>query len=379
VQPPTDFAIFIFLFLVSFFLVIFLTPLTISLAKRIGAIDYPEERKIHRTAIPRLGGLALAWGIGLTLTLGYFMNADIHAQLPGTVGVFAGCLIILAIGVYDDTRNAHPILKLAAHFVAAGTAVALGVRFHLASNPLAMEMRDYFDLGMLSVPLTLLWIVGLTNAMNLIDGLDGLAAGIAMFASVALFLISIQQSAGLVTYFYVAIAGSTLAFLRFGRHPARVFMGDCGSTFLGFLMSCLGVLGTQKSYTLAAMFIPLIVFGVPIFDAIVTLIRRYLSRGRVMGADRHHIHHQLLHVGLNQRQAVIILYGISILLGIIGFAFTVLLDEYAAAILAIIGILGGFLAKELNVFGTTRPRLERAFGRQEFSHHHEKVETAVGE
>jgi UDP-GlcNAc:undecaprenyl-phosphate GlcNAc-1-phosphate transferase len=242
-----------------------------------------------------------------------------------------------------------------------------------------MEMRDYFDLGMLSIPLTLLWIVGLTNAMNLIDGLDGLAAGIAMFASVALFLISIQQSAGLVTYFYVAIAGSTLAFLRFGRHPARVFMGDCGSTFLGFLMACLGVLGTQKSYTLAAMFIPLIVFGVPIFDAVVTLIRRYLARGKVMGPDRHHIHHQLLHVGLNQRQAVMILYGISILLGIIGFAFTVLLDEYAAAILAIIGILGGFLAKELNVFGTTRPRLERAFRRQKFTPHPEKVETAVGE
>ncbi len=332
-----------------------------TLAQRIGAMDYPEARKIHVTPIPRLGGLAIAVSILLTIVLGSIENLYLRAGLPVAAAMLPGLLIILAVGVYDDVRNASALLKLFAQIVAAGIAVMLGIRFQLASNPLAVRARDYFDLGSLSIPMTMLWIVGLTNAMNLIDGLDGLATGIAMFASIALFLISLQQSAGLVTYFSVTIAGATLACLTFARYPASRFMGDCGATFLGFLLACLSVLGTQKSYTLAALFIPLIVFGVPIFDATVTLIRRYLNRGAMLHADRAHIHHRLLSSGLTQRQVVIVLYAVSIVLGIIAFTLTALLDEYAAVVLGIIGLLGGFSAKELNAFGTTRPRMEREF------------------
>jgi UDP-GlcNAc:undecaprenyl-phosphate GlcNAc-1-phosphate transferase len=353
--------IYLILFFSSFFLVIVLTPFTMTLAQRIGAMDYPEARKIHVTPIPRLGGLAIAVSIFLTIALGSIENLYLRAGLPVASAMLPGLLIILAVGVYDDVRNASALLKLLAQIVAAGIAVMLGIRFQLASNPLALQARDYFDLGSLSIPLTMLWIVGLTNAMNLIDGLDGLATGIAMFASIALFLISLQQSAGLVTYFYVTIAGATLAFLKFARFPASVFMGDCGATFLGFLLACLSVLGTQKSYTVAALFIPLTVFGVPIFDATVTLIRRYLNHGDMLHADRGHIHHRLLSSGLTQRQVVIVLYAVSIVLGIIAFAFTALLDEYAAVVLGIIGLLGGFTAKELNAFGTSRPRMEREF------------------
>ncbi len=353
--------IYLILFVSSFLLVIVLTPFTVTLARKIGAMDYPEARKVHVTPIPRLGGLAIAVSIILTMVLGYVVNQYLRNGLGPVIGILPGALLILGMGVYDDVRNAPAPLKLLVQFAAAGLAVMLGVHFQLASNPLAVQMRDYFDLGLLSMPLTILWIVGLTNAMNLIDGLDGLATGIAMFASIALFLISLQQGAGVVTYFYAAIAGSTLAFLRFARHPASVFMGDCGATFLGFLLACLSVVGTQKSYTMAALFIPAIVFGVPIFDAIVTLIRRYLSRDGVLHADRGHIHHRLLSWGLDQRQAVFILYGISITLGIIAFGFTLMLDEYAAVILGIIGVLGGFTARELNIFGTSRTRMERAF------------------
>lgn len=295
------------------------------------------------------------------MALGSLINPYLRTGWATSLAMVPGLAVILIIGVYDDARNASPWLKLVAQLVAAGIAVAMGIRFQLASNPLAMQMRDYFDLGILSAPLTILWIVGLTNAFNLIDGLDGLATGIAMFASMALFFVSLQQNAGVVTYYYAAIAGSTLAFLKFARHPATVFMGDCGAMFLGFLLACLSTLGTQKSFTVAALFIPLIVFGVPIFDAVVTLIRRYLNRGKMMGADREHIHHQILAFGLNQRQAVTILYFVTIVLGIIAFAFTVLLDEYAAVVLGIIGLLGGFTAKELNVFGTTRAPMEREF------------------
>jgi UDP-GlcNAc:undecaprenyl-phosphate GlcNAc-1-phosphate transferase len=269
--------------------------------------------------------------------------------------------VILFLGVYDDVHNASPFTKIVVQLLAAGIAVSLGIRFQLASNPLAAGMRNYFDLGALAVPLTILWIIGLTNAMNLIDGLDGLATGIAMFTSVALFLISLKQGAGVVTYFYASTAGATLAFLKFNRYPAQVFLGDNGATFLGFLLACLSILGSQKSYTLTALFIPLIVFGIPIFDSITALVRRYLAKAKIEQADSQHIHHQLLHAGLTQRQAVLILYALTIILGIIGFSFTVLLDEYAAVIVIIIGLLGGFVAKELNVFGRERRLMERGF------------------
>jgi UDP-GlcNAc:undecaprenyl-phosphate GlcNAc-1-phosphate transferase len=353
--------IYLFLFVIAFLLVIVVTPVTVILAKRIGAVDYPEARKVHTAPIPRLGGLAIAFSILLTISLGYLRNPYLKNGLPSVAGIVPGLLMILAMGVYDDVRNASPLAKLTVQIAAAAIAAAFGIKFQLASNPLAHQMLDYFDLGRLSLPLTIVWIVGLTNAFNLIDGLDGLASGIAMFSSIALFLISLQQGAGLVTYFYATIAGATLAFLKFARHPATVFMGDSGATFLGFLLACLSVTGTQKSYTVAAFFIPIIVFGVPLFDATVTLIRRYLNRGRMFGADRDHIHHRLLAWGLNQRQVVLILYIISIFLGIIAFAFTVMLDQYAAVIVGIIGLLGGFIAKELNVFGTSRARMERAF------------------
>lgn len=366
-------AIYPFLLLVSFFLVLGLAPLTIPLAHRLGAIDHPEERKVHAAPVPRLGGLAIASAVWISLLIGSFLNRYLHAGLPALRGMLVGSAIILILGIYDDVRNASPLLKLLVQTAAASVAVTLGVKFALASNPLAAGMRDYFDLGLFAIPLSILWIVGLTNAMNLIDGLDGLATGIAMFTSIALFLISVKQGAGIVTYTYATIAGASMAFLKYNRFPAKVFLGDCGSTFLGFTLACLSIEGTQKSYTLTALFIPLIVFGIPIFESISTLLRRYLSKQKIHGADSEHIHHRLLHVGLTQRQVVLILYSLTILLGIIGFSFTVLLDEYAAVILLIIGMLGGFLGKELKVFARERRTMEREIRFREGSDVHERV------
>jgi UDP-GlcNAc:undecaprenyl-phosphate GlcNAc-1-phosphate transferase len=373
VREHPELLIYLILFVSSFLLVIVLTPFSMALAKRIGAMDYPEARKIHASPIPRLGGLAIAASIFLTMLLGYIVNPYLRSGAPAISGMLPGLILILVVGIYDDVYNASALVKGLTQIAASGCAVALGIKFELASNPLAVQMRDYFDLGWLAIPLTMIWMVGLTNAFNLIDGLDGLASGIALFASMSLFLISMQQSAGLVTYFYVAIAGAMLAFLKFSRFPASVFLGDCGATFLGFFFACLSTLGTQKSYTLAALFIPLIVFGVPIFDAVVTLIRRYANRDNMWSADREHIHHQLLSSGLTQRQAVMILYAVSVALGIIAFAFTVLLDEYAAVVLGIIGLVGGFTAKEFNVFGTTRPKMEREY---KYRQEAEREETA---
>jgi UDP-GlcNAc:undecaprenyl-phosphate GlcNAc-1-phosphate transferase len=165
----------------------------------------------------------------------------------------------------------------------------------------------------------------------------------------------------MVTCLYVAVAGATLAFLKFNRYPARVFLGDSGSTFLGFLLACLSIHGAQKSYTLTALFIPLVVFGIPIFDTVSALIRRYATKRRIREADSRHIHHQLLRAGLTQRQAVWILYWITIVLSVVAFSFTAMLDQYAAVIVIVIGLLGGFMAKELNVFGMREHRMEREF------------------
>lgn len=359
-QP--DVAIYAALFLCGWAGVLILTPLSIKLAHRVGAIDQPTPRKVHSEPTPRLGGLAVAVSILATIGIGYVVNPYIRSGLPEIAGLLAGSMIILGLGLYDDVYNARPLTKLAVQIGAALIVVFSGIEIELASNPLAGQVRNYFDLGHLSIPLTVIWIVGLTNAMNLIDGLDGLATGIAMFASMALFLISIQgTSAGIVTYFYASIAGATLAFLKYGRFPAKVFLGDGGSTFLGFSLAGLAVLGMAKSYSFTVLSIPMIIFGVPIFDSIVTLIRRFLSSEGLMQADRQHIHHRLIGVGLNQRQAVWILYGVTIVLGIIGFTFTVLLDEYAAVIVVIIGVLGGFLAKELRLFGSSRDGFGRDF------------------
>jgi len=209
--------------------------------------------------------------------------------------------------------------------------------------------------------LSVLWIVGLTNAMNLIDGLDGLACGIALCTSLTLFLISVNSGAGQVTYFYIALAGATLGFLRYNRFPAKVFLGGTGSMFLGFTLGCLSTTGFQKSFALSSLIVPVIIFGIPIFDAVVALARRYMNNKGITTADREHLHHRLLDLGLSQRQTVLLLYFITVLLGIIAFAFTVQLNEYAAVIIVVIGVLGGLLAKELNLFGTTPTQTEREY------------------
>lgn len=354
--------IYILLFLVALGSVHFLTPVSIRIAEKIGAVDIPTERKVHKTPIPRLGGAAVVSAVAISLLVGAAVNIYIprivHTNL---MGLLVGSLIIVAVGLWDDTHNANPFVKLAFQVIAASIAVYMGVQFELASNPLVGDMRDYFDLGVLAFPLSVLWIVGLTNAMNLIDGLDGLACGIALVTSVTLFLISVNLEAGYVTYFYIVLAGATLGFLRYNRFPAQVFLGDTGSMFLGFSLGCPSTTGFQKSFALSSLMIPMIIFGIPIFDSVVALMRRYMNNKGIATADREHLHHRLIDLGLSQRQTVLLLYFITVLLGIIAFAFTVQLNEYAAVIIVVMGVLGGLMAKELNLFGTKATETEREY------------------
>ena len=354
--------IYLLLFLVALGSVHILTPISIKIAEKIGAVDIPTDRKVHKTPIPRLGGVAVVSAVAISLLVGAAVNIYIPRIVnTNLMGLLVGSLVIIAVGVWDDTRNANPFVKLAFQVIAASIAVYMGVQFELASNPLIGDMRDYFDLGILAFPLSVLWIVGLTNAMNLIDGLDGLACGIALVTSVTLFLISVNIGAGEVTYFYIALAGATLGFLRYNRFPAQVFLGDTGSMFLGFSLGCLSTTGFQKSFALSSLIIPMIIFGIPIFDSVVALLRRYMNNKGFATADREHLHHRLIDLGLSQKQTVLLLYFITVLLGIIAFAFTVQLNEYAAVIIVVMGVLGGFMAKELNLFGTKATQTERQY------------------
>ena len=359
---PVSMIIHLFLFLLSLTLVILLTPFTIRLAEGIGAVDIPTERKVHKAPIPRLGGVAVILAVGISLLLGAATDIYLGRVFQvNLVGILLGAVVIVAVGLWDDTRNAQPLLKLGCQLIAASIAVSLGVQFELASNPFVEQMRNYFDLGVLAFPLSVLWIVGLTNAMNLIDGLDGLASGIALLTSLTLFLISVNIESGFVTYVYVTLAGSTLGFLRYNRFPARVFLGDTGSMFLGFSLGCLSTTGFQKSFTLSSLTIPVLIFGIPIFDSAAALARRYMRRTGIATADREHLHHRLVELGLTQRQTVLVLYAITVLLGIIAFAFTVQLNQYAAVIVVVVGVVGGMLAREFNLFGLQVRKLEREY------------------
>ena len=227
--------IYLLLFLVALGSVHLLTPLSIKIAEKIGAVDIPTERKVHKTPIPRLGGVAVVSAVAIALLVGATVNIYIPRIVnTNLMGLLVGSLIIIAVGVWDDTRNANPFVKLAFQVIAATIAVYMGVQFELASNPLMGEMRDYFDLGILAFPLSVLWIVGLTNAMNLIDGLDGLACGIALVTSVTLFLISVNLGAGEVTYFYIALAGPPWAFCATIVFRLRYFSGIRGACFWFF-------------------------------------------------------------------------------------------------------------------------------------------------
>ena len=354
--------IYIVLFLVSLLSVSLLTPISIRIAEKMGAVDIPTSRKVHARPVPRLGGVAVILSVAISLGVGSMVNIYIRRMLyTDFLGLILGCLVIVAIGLWDDVHNTHPLVKLAFQLLAATIAVSMGVQFELASNPLVGEMRNYFDLGLLALPLSVFWIVGLTNAMNLIDGLDGLASGIALFTSTTLFLISVNLEAGYVAYVYISLAGAALGFLHFNRFPARVFLGDTGSMFWGFSLACLSTTGFQKSFTLSSLIIPVIVFGIPIFDSTVALARRYFNQSGLATADRHHLHHRLLDLGLSQRQTVFLLYFVTVMLGIIAFAFTVQLNEYAAVITVLIGVVGEILAKELNLFGVRPRRMERGY------------------
>lgn len=309
------------------------TPLVKSFAMQIGAIDIPDEKRhLHTHPIPRMGGLAIFIGFFLAVLL----FADITPQIRG---ILLGAILIVVVGAVDDVLNLNAWLKFGIQILAAVIAVLHGVIINVVSNPLTMTNMQALTIGVLSVPVTVLWIVGVTNSVNLIDGLDGLACGVSTIASMSMLVVAmITPYCSLSTcVMLAALCGACLGFIPYNLNPAKIFMGDTGALLLGYILATVSVLGLFKFYAIVSFIVPVLALAVPLFDTTFAFIRRTAHGQSPFHADRGHLHHRLLDIGLNQKQAVAVLYALSAILGI---AAVVLNSAgYTRIILAIIAFI----------------------------------------
>jgi UDP-GlcNAc:undecaprenyl-phosphate/decaprenyl-phosphate GlcNAc-1-phosphate transferase len=302
--------------LVALVLSVVATPMVRLFALRIGAISTPGGRHVHARVVPRLGGIALAvaWIVPvvfLSLRDPTIVNA-VHGELVQLFAVVIGGAVICAVGALDDARGVRPVYKLMAQVALASFAFACG--FHIQN--VQLPLFGAFSMGVFALPVTVLWIVGVTNAVNLIDGLDGLAAGVAFFAAFTSFVIASLSGSVFVALMMAALMGALVGFLFFNFNPARIFMGDSGSYFLGYVLATTALGGglQQKASTAVSLLVPVLALGVPIFDTLFSMVRRLIERRSIFSADRGHVHHRLLDLGLTHRRAVMFLYGVSSLL-----------------------------------------------------------------
>ena len=313
-----------------------LTPPVRRLAIRAGAIDAPDARKVHREPIPRLGGLAVLAAVltGFLMIMfgGRFSNRVLDREL--LIGIAIGIIPVLVVSVIDDVRSLRAAPKFLAHFAGAGLAVMMGIR--LGSQ--VHLFGEQIEIGWLAIPISLLWIAGVTNAFNLVDGLDGLSAGLALISAISLGSVSILVGRYEMAVAAFIIAGALAGFLPFNAHPAKIFLGDTGSATVGFLLGCIALRGGSALNAGMAILLPLVVLGLPIAETLVSMLRRLILRFEggtdgVFEADRRHFHHRLLDLGLDHRKVVYVLYGVGLLLAIVGFLSILLTTTYSAFLL----------------------------------------------
>ncbi len=266
---------------------------------------------MHKGNMPRLGGLAIVFGVAAGFL--YLMP-----ESPYMFQIVLGGLIIILVGIIDDKVTLTPKAKLAGQLIAALIVISSGLHIEYVTIPLYGKL----EFGMLSYAITVLWIVGITNAINLIDGLDGLAAGVSSIALATILIMSILDGQMLVVALTVILLGPALGFLFFNFYPAKIFMGDTGALFLGYAISIISILGLFKSVTLFSLVIPVIILAVPIFDTFFAIIRRMVNGQKISKPDNKHLHHRLISIGFSHRATVFIIYGVSLFFGISAIIFT---------------------------------------------------------
>lgn len=318
--------------LTSFLLCLFTVPFAIRLAIHLGAIDDPSRaRKIHTRVVPRMGGLAIAFGfyIALALTV-FFVRKTTGLDLARLAGLTVGGLLILCLGIYDDIFGADALRKFSVQFLAAGMLLLLGFSFDRIAIPWGGEL----EIGRWGHLIAVLWVVGITNAINLIDGLDGLASGVALIVVCALATVSAMNGEVMVMHVTLALAGALLGFLIYNYHPAKIFMGDTGSLFVGFIVATTGLMTNTKSSTTVVSLIPVIGLGFPIIDTLLAALRRISQARSPFSSDREHIHHRLLKMGFTHQTSVLLLWGFSVLACAIAIAISFTRGDTSAWILS---------------------------------------------
>ena len=305
---------FIFIFLTAFILALIFTPVAIWIAPKIGAVDVPKDsRRMHTKPMPRFGGMAIFIGAMVAITV--FMGND-----PRVVGILIGGICIYALGVIDDLKGMPAKVKLLGQIGCASIVFAFGIRIQFITNHFG-EGQSYI-VGVTSFIITIIWIVGIMNTVNLIDGLDGLAAGVAAIASLSICYTAYIHGMYEVTLAMLAIAGGALGFLPYNFHPAKIFMGDSGSLFLGFMLASFSIMGPVKGAAIVATIVPVLVLGIPIFDTAFAILRRLVNGRPIMEADKGHLHHRMMAVGLGQKRTVLMIYGISAVMGIAAILYS---------------------------------------------------------
>lgn len=330
-----------------------LTPAARALAVRVGAMDLPDARRVHDTPMPRFGGLAIAAGVLGVAWLARLLPGPAAALDPRPLlGLTCASVPILMLGMADDRWSVSPWVKLAVQACAGLTLGLFGYGVPLLTNPFGPAV----ELGWMNVPVTLLWVLTVTNAINLIDGLDGLASGVVIIASAALWAVARMHSDFYVMFFAALLIGACAGFLRWNYPPARVFMGDTGSQFLGLTLSALSLLENRKGTAALTLLLPLVALGVPLADSAIAFLRRLLKRQHVFRGDTGHVHHQLLQAGLSKRGALFAMWGLCAFFGGIAVLLTWLPREWSALL---VGVLAAVLFVVLELLRALRKSRER--------------------
>lgn len=309
-------ALYLLTFFIALLATIAFTPMVISIASQLGIVDNPNERKVHKMPTPRIGGVALYLGLftALIFILIFSNVTKTHIKIMPVFGLLISSTIIFLMGLVDDIRGLRAWTKLGWQLAASVIIILFGVEINFISNP----FNGILILGsFIAIPLTLAWLAGITNAMNLIDGLDGLAAGVTAISAGTLFFVAMRTHEVSAALILLALSGAALGFLKYNFFPAKIFLGDCGSYFLGFVLAAASIMGVFKTTLVVALIVPVLILGVPIFDTLFAIGRRVSKGTSPFTADDRHIHHMLLRAGFSQREAVLSIYIACFILSIV--------------------------------------------------------------
>jgi UDP-GlcNAc:undecaprenyl-phosphate GlcNAc-1-phosphate transferase len=321
---------------VAFLLVLMLTPWVRAKAVVWGAVDLPNKRKIHLGTMPRLGGLVIYLAFVPVAVLTSSMDLPVF-------GLALGATLILLLGIVDDIKGVSPWVKLFGQTVAALSVIPFGIKVGFVTNPFS---GDLFYLGILAIPVTVLWLVAVTNAVNLIDGLDGLAGGVSCISALTMAVIAYLQFKTFgdlgqleIVFLCLILATSILGFLKYNFYPASIFLGDSGSMLLGFSLGVISIMGLTKSVTAISVIIPVVVMGIPLLDVLMAVLRRYRDQKPIFQPDRGHLHHKLLDLGMSHPKAVLAIYGVGLVMGSSAVVMTILTTNQSMFLLFILASL----------------------------------------